>query len=279
MRKNSTKKPILFFIIFIALIVVLVVSSAKDRVNVLVLDNAINLTVKPFATFFSNTGNFFNGYFDYFNNKKKLVKSVGDLSYKNNILEQKVNSLMSLEAENNRLRKLLELKERYPSFNTIAATIIAKDGGNYSRFITIDKGSQNGIKVNQAVISNEGLVGLVFEVGYNWAKIQTILDTSTSVGCRIVRTGDISITEGDISLINSGLLKLLYISKQFTISEGDIIETSGLGEIYPRGIVIGRIKEIKISQNANTQFATIIPSVNFSNIYEVLVIEGTNGKR
>jgi rod shape-determining protein MreC len=279
LRKNNTKKPILFFIIFIFLIVILVVSSAKDRANVLILDNAVNITVKPFATFFSNTGKFFNAFFDYFYDKKKLVKSVGDLTYKNNMLEHKVSSLMSLELENARLRKLLDLKERYPSFNTISASVIAKDGGNYSRFITIDKGSQNGILVNQAVISNEGLVGLVFEVGYNWAKVQTILDSSTSVGSRIIRTGDISITEGDTSLINSGLLKLLYISKQFTISEGDIIETSGLGEIYPRGIVIGRIKEIKISQNANSQYATIIPSVNFSNIYEVLVVEGANGKR
>ena len=126
--------------------------------------------------------------------------------------------------------------------------------------------------VNQPVLSQNGLVGLVFETGYGWAKIQTILDPSTSVGCRITRTGDISVTEGDNALVNDGLLKMLYISKQFTILEGDIVETSGLGEIYPRGILLGKIKEIKVSENSNSQYATIIPTVDFSNLQEVLVI-------
>ncbi|MBO5407796.1 MAG: rod shape-determining protein MreC [Clostridia bacterium] len=272
MRRNSPKKPLVLLLVFVIVISTLLVVSAKNRNNVSWLDNIIHFTVKPVATFFSNVNTSIDGFFEYFQNKKELVQQVSELTYKNNLLEQKNASLSSLETENERLRQLLELREKYPEFQTTASSVIAKDGGNYSRFITIDKGEESGIKVNQPVLSQNGLVGLIFETGHGWSKIQTIVDPSTSVGCRITRTGDISITEGDNALINEGMLKLLYISKQFTILEGDIVETSGLGEIYPPGIPIGKIKEIKVSEHSNSQYATIVPTVDFSNLQEVLVI-------
>lgn len=272
MRRSSRKKPIMFIVVFIFVISALLISSAINRSNVTFLDNIANVTVKPVAQFFTNISNSVDNFFNYFENKQELVQSVNELTYKNNLLEQKNAALSSLETENERLRNLLELKEKYPEFETTAATVIARDGSNYGRFMTIDKGTESGIQVNQAVISQNGLVGLVFESGHGWAKIQTILDPSTSAGCRITRTGDVSVAEGDHALVNDGMLKMLYVSKQFSILEGDFVETSGLGEIYPRGIPIGKIKEIKVSEQENSQYATITPIVDFSNIQEVLVI-------
>ncbi len=276
MGRDGRKRPGIFFAVLLVVIIVLAVFSAKDRINIKFFDNVVNVVSKPFSAAFTNTAKFFGGISDYFKDKKKLVSSIDELTHENNTLSQKVSSLTSLEAENERLRDLLELREKYPEFKTVSASVIAKDGGNYCRFITIDRGSESGILVNRPVISQNGLVGLVFEVGNGWAKIQTILDPSTSAGCKITRTGDISVTEGDISLINEGYLKMLYISNQFTLLEGDVVETSGLGEIYPRGIAIGRIKEVKISENSSSQYATIVPVVDFTKLYEVLVITEQN---
>ena len=276
-RKNSIKKPIIIFSIFILITVILIISSAKDRGNVSFFDNTVAFVVNPIAKVIGGAGHGIGSFFEYFHSKKALIQTVGELTTKNNLLDQKVSSLISLEAENDRLRKMLDLRDKYPKFDTITASVISKDGGNYCRFITVDKGVESGLTPNQAVISGDGLVGLIFETGNGWSKIQTILDPSTSAGCRITRTGDISVTEGDPALFNSGLLKMLYISKQFTILEGDILETSGLGEIYPRGIPIGRIKEIKLSENSSSQYATIMPVVDFSNIYEVLIITNKDG--
>lgn len=272
MRRNNQKKPLVILLVFVIVVTTLLIASAKNRNNVSWIDNIIHFTVKPVATFFSNISTSIDGFFEYFADKKELVQTVSELTYKNNLLEQENASLSSLETENERLRELLKLRDKYPQFETTAASVIAKDGGNYGRFITIDKGEESGIAVNQPVIAQNGLVGLVFETGHGWAKIQTILDPSTSAGCRITRTGDISVAEGDNALVNEGMLKMLYISKQFTILEGDIVETSGLGEIFPSGIPIGKIKEIKISDNSNSQYATILPMVDFSNLQEVLVI-------
>jgi len=272
LRRNNRKKPIIITVVFAVIIATLLISSAVNRGNVTFLDNIANVTVKPVARFFTNIANSTGNFFNFFGNKKELVESINELTYKNNLLEQENASLSSLETENERLRGLLELKEKYPEYQTTAATVIAKDGSNYGRFITIDKGTESGIAVNQAVMSQNGLIGLVFEAGHGWAKVQTILDPSTSVGCRITRTGDVSVAEGDTTLVNNGMLKMLYVSKEFTVAEGDFVETSGLGEIYPRGIPIGKIKEIKVSEQQNAQYATIMPLVDFTNIQEVLVI-------
>lgn len=272
LRRTNRKKPLIFVLIFVLVAAILMISSAYNRSNVGWIDNAVNITVKPISRFFSNIAASVSGFFDYFESKKELVKSVSELTYKNNLLEQKNASLSSLETENKRLRELLELKEKYPQFETTAASVIAKDGGNYGRFITIDKGIESGVLINQPVMAQSGLVGLIFETGYGWSKVQTVVDPATSVGCRITRTGDISVIEGDSTLINDGMLKMLYISRQFTILEGDIVETSGLGEIYPRGIPIGKIKEIKVTEDSHSQYATIVPMVDFSNLHEVLII-------
>ena len=268
------KRPVILYAIVLLVVCVFIFASAKNRVNVAFFDNAFNVVSKPFLKAANGIGNFFDDFGEYFKDKKKLAKQIDELTYKNNYLDHKVSSLTALESENQRLRELLELKERYPEFKTTAASVVARDSGNYCRMVTIDKGKESGIEVNQAVLSQDGLVGLVFEVGNGWSKIQTILDPATSVGCKITRTGDISVTEGDITLINEGLLQMLYISSQFTILEGDIVETSGLGEIYPKGIPIGRINEIKVDENSNSQYATLTPIVDFSNLHEVLVITG-----
>ena len=260
--------------VFVVIITTLLITSAVNRGNVTFLDNIANVTVKPVGQFFNNIANSVNDFFNYFANKQEMVQTINELTHKNNILEQKNASLASLETENERLRDLLDMKEKYPEFETTAATVIAKDGANYGRFITIDKGTESGIMVNQPVIAQNGLVGLVFESGHGWAKVQTILDPSTSVGCRVTRTGDVSVAEGDNALVNDAMLKMLYVSKQFSILEGDFVETSGLGEIYPPGIPIGKIKEIKNSEYENSQYATIVPIVDFSDIREVLVITG-----
>lgn len=272
MRRSSRKKPIIVIFVCVVVLAALLILSAVNRSNVTFLDNIANVTIKPVGNFFTGISNSVADFFNYFASKQELAETVNELTYKINILEQQNASLASLETENERLRSLLELREKYPQFQTVSASVIAKDGANYGRFITIDKGTESGIENNQAVISQNGLVGLVFEAGYGWSKIQTVLDPSTSVGCRITRTGDVSVAEGDNALMNNGMLKMLYVSKQFSILEGDIVETSGLGEIYPRGIPIGKIKEIKISENENSQYATIVPIVDFSNIQEVLVI-------
>jgi rod shape-determining protein MreC len=195
----------------------------------------------------------------------ELEKKVADLTNKNIELE-------SYKVENDRLRNLLDVKSSTKEYKTVAAEIIAKDIGNWYSIITIDKGTDKGIALNQPVISPKGLVGHVTDVGKDWAKITTILNSGTSVGGEIIRTQDIAMLEGDAVLQSQGLCKMTYISKNSTAMSGDEIKTNGLGGIYPKGLLIGTIKNISTDANTISQVAVVVPSVDFEKLSEVLVI-------
>jgi rod shape-determining protein MreC len=189
-------------------------------------------------------------------------------------LEKKTREITALENENERLRRLLDFKEKNSGFKSVAAEITAKNPGNwYSEFI-IDKGSDDGIEKYSAVITDEGLVGYVGEVGKTWARVMTVIDPSTSVGCIVERSGDMAITEGDLEIMNEGACRVSYIAKDAGIVVGDYVETSGIGSMYPKGILIGRIIEIKPDLQGIYHVATLEAAVRFDRLREVLVITG-----
>ena len=122
------------------------------------------------------------------------------------------------------------------------------------------------------VVGAKGVIGYVVEAGASFAKVQTIIEGGSSVGCVVTRTGNTAICEGNTALLKDGLMTMIYVSKEMNLVEGDIVETSGLGEIYPSGLVIGRVKEIKTQAITKTQYAIIQPVENFDFIREVFVI-------
>ena len=138
---------------------------------------------------------------------------------------------------------LLNLKDKYTEYSTVPAYIINKDTSNYSDILVINVGANDGIKVDMAVIANEGLVGHVISVTDSTAKVQTLLDTSSAVSSVVGSSRDNIIVRG--TLDNKKMLNATYIPTSASLLEGDRIETSGLGGIYPKGIIIGTIKEIK----------------------------------
>lgn len=227
--------------------------------------------VKPVNAFFGNIARGVSGFFDYFANKKELINENKSMDNKILELEKENSELKAYALENERLRAMLEFKDKNPQFSLAAAEIISKDNSNYYSVFLINKGTESGIKVNMPIIGSKGLIGYVIESGAGFSKVRTILDGRSSAGCKITRTQNIAVTEGDTSLINDGLIKMIYVSKDMNIIKGDIIETSGMGQIYPPGIIIGRVEEIKYS-GSESQYALIKPVEDFDSVYEVFAI-------
>ena len=125
-------------------------------------------------------------------------------------------------------------------------------------------------KENMTVIADEGLVGHVISVTDHTAKVQTIIDTATAVTSTISTTKDTIIVQG--TLENSGELKATYIPTDATVLQGDNVETSGLGGIYPKGITIGTIKQVVNTKNITERYAIVEAAVDFSKLATVLVI-------
>jgi len=263
------------YIILAVIIVIALISVYLSSVNINSArhaDSAVGAVVKPASTLFGGITRSVTGFFDYFKNKKNLVSENKKLDARVLELEKENSTLKAYESENERLRSMLEFKEKNPGFKMTAAEIISKDISNYYSVFVINKGTESGIKVNMPIVGSKGLIGYVVESGHGFARVRTILDGRSSAGCILTRTQSAAVIEGDINMINNGLVKMLYVSKDMNIIKGDIIETSGMGQIYPAGITIGRVEEIKDYSGAESQYAIIKPVEDFDAIYEVFAI-------
>lgn len=196
---------------------------------------------------------------------RELKEKLDNLSYENKILQQEKYELESL-------RELYELDEKYASYPKVAARVISKDSNNWYNQFTIDKGSSDGIAVNMNVMAGNGLVGIVTEVGFNWAKVRTIIDDKSNVSGMSLKTSDLCNIKGNLELIDDGLIEIELVDKNADILVGDEIVTSHISDKFLQGILIGYVHSIQIDPNNMTQSGYITPAVSFDSLDTVLVI-------
>ncbi len=192
---------------------------------------------------------------------KMLKKEIQRLKIENmryRVLEQRVKALI----------KILKFRPK-PKWNLIAAQVIGYDPTGYFRTIIIDKGKRDGIKINMPVISPDGLVGRIISVSEDYSKVLLITDPDSAVDCIDEGTRARGILKG--GLVDE-ICILEYIEHSEKISPGDTIVTSGLSGIFPRGIPVGRVKEVRKIPGALFKKVKIVPFVDFSRLEEVLVI-------
>ena len=195
----------------------------------------------------------------------RLTQRVDQLTEENNRLQSDLYEL-------SRLRELYELDQEYMQYEKVAARVIAKDSGNWFQIFRIDKGSADGIKVNMNVMAGGGLVGIVTDVGANYATVRAIIDDDSNVSGMSMRSGATFNVTGDLTLYQEGRLGLDHIKKDDDIQDGDKIVTSNISDIFLPGILIGYASDLTTDANNVTKSGYIIPVAEFDNLQEVLVI-------
>ena len=181
--------------------------------------------------------------------------------------------LRAEEMELERLRELYELDTEYMQYHKVGARIIAKDSGAWYSVFRIDKGSDDGIKENMNVIAGGGLVGIVTDVGANYATVRSIIDDSSQVSAMAQQSGDTCMVSGDLKLFKEGRLNLGYMEKDDDVKDGDMIVTSNISGKFLPGILIGYATDITVDYNDNlTKSGYVIPVAQFDRLQEVLVI-------
>ncbi|MDD3430223.1 MAG: rod shape-determining protein MreC [Oscillospiraceae bacterium] len=177
-----------------------------------------------------------------------------------------------LQFENEQYREAFKIADENPSFTFVKASVMARDPMEKFYAFTIDKGSNSGVQVENAVISPQGVVGKVIEVGPNYAKVATILDPTLNIGAMISSTRDNGIITGDGALSQKGQCKLTYISRETLATQGDIIITTGLGGVFPQGLDVGTIADILPESSGTIMYGVINPSVDIENVKMVFII-------
>lgn len=197
---------------------------------------------------------------------ENLKEQIADLQNKNALSVEDQNELQQL-------RDLFKLSEQYSDYDTVGARIISKDPSNWYSTFTIDIGSKDGIEVDMNVIGDGGLVGIVYEVGENYARVRSIIDDESNVGAQFASSSDKCMVKGSLQLINDGVLQVFNIHKDANVSDGDMIITSNSSSKFLPGILIGYVKEIVDDSNNLTKSAYLTPVVDFAHLDIVLVIK------
>ncbi len=261
-------KNAIIILLVTVLFVSLMLSSSRGKPNAGIVSNTLGVVLKPL----NSIGTYISNCLKYGKDADKFVTENTLLKQQLITLNQKSADYDKLSEENARLRLMLELSKTTKDYNLKACNVISTDTQNWSSSFKIDKGLKDGIKKNDAVINEIGLVGYVSEVGRNWAKVVTILDTQSSVGAVVDRLEEYCIVQGDVTLFDNNLCAIKYLTTETSVSVGDIVTTSGTGGIYPKDITIGKINEIKPNSNGISWDAVVAPVVDFSKMSEVFVI-------
>lgn len=187
-------------------------------------------------------------------------------------LMEENNRLQAEQYELTRLRELYQLDQDYMQYEKVGARVIAKDSGNWFHIFRINKGSADGIQVDMNVIAGGGLVGIVTDVGANYATVRSIIDDSSRVSAMAMQSGARCIAAGNLQLYKEGRLSLTNIDKDDDIKDGDKITTSNISSKFLPGLLIGYATEITVDSNNLTKSGYLIPVASFDNLQEVLVI-------
>ena len=267
----KSKFFVILAIVTVVILILMAVSTLSgDKAGF--ADDAVGTVMAPVQKVFRSIGSATGNFFGRFRSNAHYREENEQLSRRVTELEEKTRELDTLKRENERLRGLLSFQEAHGEYDMIGARVIAKDPGAWYSAFKIDKGSRDGIKKHDTVVTDKGLVGYIYEVGTTWSHVISVIDSKSAAGCMIQRTGDAAVTEGSVELMNEGLCHLSYLSREAEVAEGDFVETSGLGGIYPEGLLIGKIKTLAVDSQGLYYEAIIEPAVDFERVAEVMVI-------
>jgi rod shape-determining protein MreC len=250
-----------------------VVSTLASGITSEPLAEAAGMIVVPFEKSINGIGSWLGEINQAFQDKQDLISKNQELQDAVDTLTEQNNILIQNQSELSRLQELYNLDEEYSSYPKVAARIISKDPGNWYDTFMINKGSNDGIRVDNNVIAGKGLVGIVTEVGTNWATVRAIIDDSSYVSVMTVGTDDNCVVTGDLELIDEGKLRFSQLyDKDDKVTVGERIVTSNISDKYVEGLFVGYVSEIELDTNNLTKTGTIVTPVDFQHLKDVFVI-------
>ena len=271
--KFFTPKRILLAVVFFC--VVLTATSFFTDKLITPVRNAFSYIVVPIQNGINSIGSVLVDN----DNKKKTIE---ELQAQNKELESELESLKAEnealkgdEDELSTLRNFYSMESQLASYTKVGARVIGTTSTNWNQSFTIDQGSKNGIKVDMNVITDKGLVGIVTEVYDSYSVVTTMIADNSNVSAMDERTKDLCIVEGDITLMDSGIVKLSRIKTNAQMQSGDKVVTSNISSKYLPGLLVGYVKDITTDDSGLSKSGNLIPAADFDHLTDVIVITTT----
>lgn len=274
-RKNKIKIKIVpryLFIVMAVICMILLIVSYRFSESLAPVKTVAGDIITPMQVGINKLGSFFTSKLDYLKNiddllaqNKELTEKLNKMSYENKLLIQG-------KYELDDFRKLYNLDQNYADYPKVAARVISKDMSNWYNQFTIDKGTDDGIKVGMNVMAGNGLVGIVTKTGRNNSKVKSIIDDSSNVMGMLLDTSDTCVVKGNLKLLDEGHIEVTGIKKGSRVKDGYEVVTSYISPKYHPGILIGYVSNIKVDPSNMTESGYLTPAVDFSKLDMVLII-------
>ncbi len=273
LRKKEGRSPKFLLVVLTAVCAVLLTLSIFFGDSVKPFKNVFAGIVIPMQEGINSCG-------EWFGENVGSFKSIKELQAENELLRDRLEALSeenelykNKSKEVEKLQETVDLVGSYEEYDTIAAKVISNGSGNWYQEFIINKGSKDNIQENMNVVAVGGLVGLVTEVGENYAKVRTIIDDEMSISAASESTSDTCVVSGDYEQMQEdGTIPVTHIAKSAEMSAGDTLVTSHISSKYVEGLTIGTVSDIKMDSNNLSQSAVVTPAVDFLHIEQVLVI-------
>ena len=273
--KNFLKNNGLWILFAAAVISVGLAALSLMSTNSSPLVDITGTITSPLKSAYTAVATWFNDMQRYYKDTAALEEENAQLKQRIAEMEEKVRQAEEALEENAQFRKLLNLTEQRRDLSDLEiATVTEHSVTTWTSSLTLNKGTSLGIEVGDCVIDETGaLVGVISQAGLNWSTVLTLVDTDTSLGAQVFRTKDLGVAQGDFSLMEQKRLRLDYLPANSQLLSGDLVVTSGLGEYYPSGLVIGSIEELQMDDSGAASYAILVPKVDFDALTEVFVIK------
>lgn len=272
----ESRNKFVLVVLSVISIVLIGITSFNDSI-ISPLRQAVGIVLLPVQAGVNTAG---RAIYDNIEEQRKIRTAINEnieLNKKIDELTAENTKLMADNEELARLRELYKLDESYSEYEKVGARVVAKDSTNWFSTFTIDKGSNDGIAVDMNVIGYGGLIGIVTDVGSNYANVRSVIDDISRVSAMSLRSGALCRADGNLELYNEGRMLLNDIKSDADITDGDMIVTSNVSTKYLPNILIGYARDIKEDSSRLTKSGYIVPVVSFDTISEVLVITTLKG--
>lgn len=273
---RTTGFKILAAVILVLLAGIIAAASASDGTSP--LSKAASFVFSPLQRASSYIVEKFDSFKGGFVSSSSYMERIDELENEVADYQGKLVDYEKLKKQVEAYEKFLDVKEKNPDFKFVAGTVIGRDSADTFGSFVLNCGSNDGVSVNSPVISGEYLIGIVNEVTLNSCVVLTVTDPKVNAAAYEIRTGEMGYTETTSKLALSGYLKLTGLTKDTSVATGGIVCTSGVGGIYPRGLIIGSVTAVEKQEGNISYYAEVKPEVDPGDVQDAFVITDFEGK-
>lgn len=269
LRKNQVPLSSCFCVL---LSVYILTAGARGQLKNEPLGTVVLWILRPLQVVSQGTVNWIKNFGENYNTLSGFKADNERLRKRIEILEVEKQKLMEADATNRRLQQLLEFRTQLPG-RTVTASIIANSASSWFQSCLLDKGSADGVRKGMAVLTPVGVVGQVVAVTARTAKVLLLTDPNSGVDVLVQRTRSRGIVSG--SLENGTVLK--YVKRSEDVQEGDRLITSGIDGVFPKGMMVGAVIKVRKQHLGLFQYVEVLPAVQSARVEEVLVVAADSG--